>query len=687
MVEVGLTKDKAKSSQRISLMGERRFFVGRDDFGGHRRVANTRLRPVPPVVERAVSNNDPAVSNYFGDGATTQDGNSFNISEPIGGYPSDSSPEPLDADSVFGVKTQTKSAFRTVFLQRLANPSLPWNPHEGKAGYDPTLPVNPYRTIDWMPMDLTIFNSFYEDNDPANHRDFFRSREKSGVPRSRVSFQTEDDPFLGADFFNVWSAHTWQPIRLEGAEHDRPIGEAVTQIEDPTLFKSLNRSTNTNVVHSLGWLNRSFDFVGVANDGLGHYQLDSPLGETPLMPIPPGQNPGTPRLPPPTYPSLVWLNRPYANPYELLLVPACSSSALSAEYTVSSSASPYSSRGGAFVGYGGLFGHLLNFFNVTGTNGGGGVFKGADYFRIFDFVTVPSRFRDTQTWYDSNQNTWAKLLWNNDPTRLDATSQIGLSTLPASVSKFREPGKINLNTATDRAWDAVGFDSLLRSWDVGRDGMTQGQRFERSMAGGVDRIQVETSAGSLSGRYPSGDFPAEYPSPLRAGVTGDLMPRMRGLPLDVAYSGIHATLLRRTFSGAEGEGPILGRYSLNRDPDSPAQAVVAALQNRKTNAYFRFRDMIKLGSSVTSQSNVYAIWVTIGYFEIEPNVGKGTGEVFAVDAAHPDGYRFGMEMGSDVGQVTRHRAFYVVDRSIPVAFEPGKNHNVEKAVLLRRHLE
>ena len=79
--------------------------------------------------------------------------------------------------------------------------------------------------------------------------------------------------------------------------------------------------------------------------------------------------------------------------------------------------------------------------------------------------------------------------------------------------------------------------------------------------------------------------------------------------------------------------------------------------------------------------------VTIGYFEIEPNVNLSTGEVFAVDAAHPDGYRFGIEMGSDVGQVTRHRAFYVVDRSIPVAFEPGKNHNVEKAILLRRHLE
>ena len=37
--------------------------------------------------------------------------------------------------------------------------------------------------------------------------------------------------------------------------------------------------------------------------------------------------------------------------------------------------------------------------------------------------------------------------------------------------------------------------------------------------------------------------------------------------------------------------------------------------------------------------------------------------------------------------VTRHRAFYMIDRSIPVAFEPGENHNVDRAILLRRFIE
>jgi hypothetical protein len=37
--------------------------------------------------------------------------------------------------------------------------------------------------------------------------------------------------------------------------------------------------------------------------------------------------------------------------------------------------------------------------------------------------------------------------------------------------------------------------------------------------------------------------------------------------------------------------------------------------------------------------------------------------------------------------VTRHRSFFLIDRSIPVAYEPGKRHNADKMVLLRRFIE
>ena len=43
----------------------------------------------------------------------------------------------------------------------------------------------------------------------------------------------------------------------------------------------------------------------------------------------------------------------------------------------------------------------------------------------------------------------------------------------------------------------------------------------------------------------------------------------------------------------------------------------------------------------------------------------------------------GVEWGRSSGESVRNRGFFLVDRSIPVAFEPGKNHNVDRAVLVK----
>ena len=56
-------------------------------------------------------------------------------------------------------------------------------------------------------------------------------------------------------------------------------------------------------------------------------------------------------------------------------------------------------------------------------------------------------------------------------------------------------------------------------------------------------------------------------------------------------------------------------------------------------------------------------------------------------AAHADGYQLGAELGSDTGEIVRHRAFYIIDRSIPVGYERGQNHNVNRAILLKRFIE
>jgi hypothetical protein len=56
-------------------------------------------------------------------------------------------------------------------------------------------------------------------------------------------------------------------------------------------------------------------------------------------------------------------------------------------------------------------------------------------------------------------------------------------------------------------------------------------------------------------------------------------------------------------------------------------------------------------------------------------------------AIYPDGYTLGRELGVDTGEIERHRAFYIIDRTIPVGFQRGKDLNSEKAILLNRFIE
>jgi len=99
------------------------------------------------------------------------------------------------------------------------------------------------------------------------------------------------------------------------------------------------------------------------------------------------------------------------------------------------------------------------------------------------------------------------------------------------------------------------------------------------------------------------------------------------------------------------------------------------------NPFFRYQALQRLGNLTTTRSNVYAIWITAGYFEVAP-WNNGT-----PDAGHPDGYQLGQEIGTDTGEIRRHRAFYMYDRSIPVGYWRGRDLNFEKAILVKRFIE
>jgi hypothetical protein len=85
-----------------------------------------------------------------------------------------------------------------------------------------------------------------------------------------------------------------------------------------------------------------------------------------------------------------------------------------------------------------------------------------------------------------------------------------------------------------------------------------------------------------------------------------------------------------------------------------------------SNPYTALESYMRLSDMTTTRSNVFAVWVTIGYFEA--NSSTNTNIPQSSDGIR---YELGVEKGLDNGTVKRHRAFYLIDRSTPVGFRRG----------------
>ncbi len=77
---------------------------------------------------------------------------------------------------------------------------------------------------------------------------------------------------------------------------------------------------------------------------------------------------------------------------------------------------------------------------------------------------------------------------------------------------------------------------------------------------------------------------------------------------------------------------------------------------------------MRLRNLVTNQSNVFAVWITTGYFEYDPDEG------------------IGQEYIGPSGKPERSKSFYIIDRSIPVGFAPGQQLNSDRTILLKRKI-
>ncbi|MBP86559.1 MAG: hypothetical protein CMJ64_07580 [Planctomycetaceae bacterium] len=516
--------------------------------------------------------------------------------------------------------------FRDVHLQRLANPLLPHN-----------ATTNPYLTIDVSSIDLTVFHGI-SGRDPQvtnNGTTRFKSRER-GSGNSRT----------------LWNRATTTPAVSAGGSvvshyfaHDleHTLG-GLSRLDGQRLEKGFGATTATSAAPTDA-------FVGAPATVGGRS----------------------------AFPWLTWNNRPFVSQLELPLVPFTRSSELTLRFSLLRTAAPNNAPyqnppGTTTSSASSQFGHLLNFFESSGNedfNGNGTVTLpvdvgedvngngtvdielGMDLSRLFEYIRVPSRFVDTDTWLN--------------PTNFAATATgpsgagTALRYAPFNrVSNYRDPGQVNINTVfDDRIWTAIlgqnrtvpTFAQLVESRrglaaSTGRPAreITWDTRFR---ARGLRVWDVRTN-----------DPPTFFLNPFRGAGTGDLVPLAA-----MQRPDIECTLLR---SNRDNPGALAPP-----DNDGVLTPTVGGAHIDPTrNPYFRYHGFQRLENLVTTRSNVYATWVTVGFFEVDPGTGL-----------------LGQEAGLDTGDVKRHRSFYIFDRTLPVAFEPGEDHNVDRAIMLRRFIE
>jgi hypothetical protein len=522
-----------------------------------------------------------------------------------------------------GVKdTGTYERYKYVFLQRLADPLLPFDALE-----------NPYMTVDWMPIDLTTFNGEQPSSpDPDDQgtdvsKVVIAGRQRGGSdPKNNLAQPT----------FNIWA-----PLTSDDSLPKDIVGGQVPGANFPNRMR-----------HTLGYLNQAF----------------GPGFDTTTQPVtsPPGQYIGDPQKP---FPWITWNARPYANLMELLLVPASSPDRLLFEFNspgttpggppAPGTVNPYDPAAQANFRY--PFGHLLNFLSSTDKDGTPA--KSANFYRVLEYLQVPSRFVGTETMLN--------------PKFFKASNANLAPFLPPfnSVSNYRDPGLVNINTMTaQEVWNAIVN---------GGPGPTFNDFVDSRRGDGAP------PSGSLI--TSDAKLPTSFAGVFRSAASADLVPLPA--PATMTRPAVNATLLRPDKTG---QVPLFGSIDPKNFNDTAAQK---PYNDSSRNPYFAYQGLERISNNVTTRSNVFAVWLTIGYFEVLPwpqqgvNYGPGMpvttlGGFSPADyAAHADGYQLGAELGSDTGEIVRHRAFYIIDRSIPVGYERGQNHNVNRAILLRRFIE
>lgn len=601
----------------------------------------------------------PLTDAYFDLGNPT-------LSQPIN--------EPLDVTAgilpVEGEETRlgTLPTYCSAFLQRLADPTMP---------YDSV--TNPYITVDWIPIDLTVFSGEALPTDLSQPDQSYasRSRQRNGDGANVLfSYETNDAEFTDGggkqvdeasmtnlDFFN---------LTLD------PDGESILRtslgfVNTSTYFTTEPAST-ADIVQN-----------GQCNGGFNGFaaSIGSSAGTTIV---------GNDRnLPQTSFGVHSWLNRPFATPYELMMVPTCSAGRLFEEFGIVNSPNPsiYPSAptGGTDSNPEEVyapFRFALNVFHGGTPDDDPDAPddpKGNNLFRLFDFVQTLPAYRGEVEMINPNRTNAA-----NNPQMSE------LMSAPFNlIYDNRRQGRVNLNSISEPlVWDGLMQGHLTTVGGAGQFSFTEFKKDRRGYpvvtAPDLFKI-VDISGAPVAGpyNYDPQHLDSELPTQF-AGVFTDsrrafLAPKLWEPPDDISDEAAQTRLRRKPIDGTLfRQGAIMSRGAGNSEENitsvpypafvrQDGAAPVGPQLDRGRSAFMRYQTLMRMPNLVSDNSQTFLIRMTVGFFEVDAD----------------NTTSLGREYGESMGQTQRHRAMFIIDRSIPVGFKPGQNLNARDTVVFERY--
>lgn len=247
------------------------------------------------------------------------------------------------------------------------------------------------------------------------------------------------------------------------------------------------------------------------------------------------------------------------------------------------------------------------------------------YNTAVDPPTVLKKFQHYAPWQDPNALIYRSLELLGVPSNLNGTTMGG-----------RIPGKININTMNE-----------VEIWLALCDAVNNPQN---NFSTGLTPAQLQNLFTLLIQSRTPGSAPGQSDRPFRPLSTGFVA----SAPADVQYpggSGIDDTILRTTASPAN--------LSTAAQGYPPFDNLLLGVGTPNSEHPYRKLELLqKIQNNITTTSNVFAVWLTVGFFEVD-------------DSFTPP--KIGSEIGRDQGRQIRHRMFSIVDRTQLTLFNSAVN--------------